>query len=245
MIFIVRALKGFFPFWKNKKEKDERKEELYFLKNQLKILENNNDLTESVRINIKSCIKELEFNRITFFVRSELIENLIKLCGLQNVTENKKLLEEIKETKPILKELPGRIKEHVTETTLEELLEEIEVIEEECCEEERLVIHITANDYLEYEVVDLEPEWYIGMSNKFIKSMRSIDRKMQGRILEALKMLSADPKTPKGDTIKALTGDLNGLWRYRIRDFRLIYHADSIKKRILLLSFEARGKVYN
>lgn len=117
--------------------------------------------------------------------------------------------------------------------------EQEDYIPESALTEKRIVL-----ETLDY-TLPIEPEWYIGMSNEFIKSMRNIDRKMQGRILEALKILSAEPKTPRADTIKALTGDLNGPWRYRIGDFRLIYHADSIKKRILLLSFEACGKVYN
>lgn len=88
------------------------------------------------------------------------------------------------------------------------------------------------------------PEWYLGFSTEFIKSITGIDRKLQGRILEAISRIGAAPLTPVGDTIKPLTADMTGIWRYRIGDSRLLYRPDQAAKQVTLLSFSARGSAY-
>lgn len=89
-----------------------------------------------------------------------------------------------------------------------------------------------------------EPDWYLGMSDEFIKAIRGIDRKLQGRILEAISYISRRPTSPKGDTVKPLTADSKGLWRYRIGDYRLVYHPDNERKQVVLVAFASRGGVY-
>lgn len=86
--------------------------------------------------------------------------------------------------------------------------------------------------------------WLVGMSEDFIKSIQKIDKKLSGRILDAMTHICKTPVTPKGDTIKPLSSDLKGLWRYRIGDFRLVYKPDTAKKQVTLLSFNARSNVY-
>lgn len=88
------------------------------------------------------------------------------------------------------------------------------------------------------------PEWYIGFSNEFVKSIAKIDRKKQGRILEAIGKITSEPVEIKGNTIKPLTGDLNGLWRCRIGDDRLVYFPDIEGRKVVLITFSARGAVY-
>jgi mRNA-degrading endonuclease RelE of RelBE toxin-antitoxin system len=89
------------------------------------------------------------------------------------------------------------------------------------------------------------PEWSIGMTERFIKSTSNIDRKLQGRILEALARIYEMPVSSHGDTIKPLSGEMAGFWRFRIGDFRLIYWPDVENKRILLVDFSSRGSVYD
>jgi mRNA-degrading endonuclease RelE of RelBE toxin-antitoxin system len=89
-----------------------------------------------------------------------------------------------------------------------------------------------------------EPDWYIGFSAEFVKSIAKIDKNKRARVLEAISKLAEAPITPHGDTIKPLTGDLAGLWRYRIGDDRLVYKANSQSQKIVLVSFGARGGVY-
>ena len=88
------------------------------------------------------------------------------------------------------------------------------------------------------------PDWYIGFSHEFVKSIAKIDRKKQGRILEALGKIASAPTEVSGDTIKPLTGDLAGLWRCRMGDDRLIYFPDIQSKKVVLISFGSRGDAY-
>lgn len=88
------------------------------------------------------------------------------------------------------------------------------------------------------------PDWYIGFSNEFVKSITKADRKKQGRILEAIGKISAAPIEVYGDTIKPLTGNLAGLWRCRLGDDRLIYYPDVESQKVVLISFASRGEVY-
>ena len=88
------------------------------------------------------------------------------------------------------------------------------------------------------------PDWYIGFSDEFLKCVSGIDRKMQGRVLEAISRISNAPTTNVGNTVKALTAGLSGLWRFRIGDYRLVYFADPKSKQVTLLSFGPRSSVY-
>ena len=90
-----------------------------------------------------------------------------------------------------------------------------------------------------------QPEWSFGLTETFRKSIDCIDRKLQGRILEAVLKICDSPLKPHGDSIKPLTGELSGYWRCRIGDYRLIYKPDSETKRVLLVDFSARGSAYD
>ncbi|MEF8689564.1 UNVERIFIED_CONTAM: type II toxin-antitoxin system RelE/ParE family toxin [Comamonas sp. A-3] len=89
------------------------------------------------------------------------------------------------------------------------------------------------------------PDWFVGFSTEFMKSISGVDKNTRARILEAIGKIANAPTTPHGDTIKPLTGDLTGLWRCRIGDDRLVYRPDNQSKKVVLLSFGARGGVYD
>ena len=86
--------------------------------------------------------------------------------------------------------------------------------------------------------------WSIAFTPTFRKSVASVDKKLQGRVLTALSELSEAPITLHGDTIKPLVGELKGLWRYRVGDYRLVYEAKADTHTVVLLEFAARGGVY-
>jgi len=88
------------------------------------------------------------------------------------------------------------------------------------------------------------PPWYIGMSSNFTNAISKIDRKLQGRILGALTDITENPTTIRGDTVKPLTGELQGCWRYRLGDYRLVYSPDQSSGDITLLAFASRGSIY-
>ena len=87
--------------------------------------------------------------------------------------------------------------------------------------------------------------WMVGFSKNFLKDARTIDRKLQGRILKAVFELTQDPLHAVGDTVKPLGGTLKGFWRYRIGDFRLVYRPDEESRSITVVAFAPREDVYS
>ncbi len=90
----------------------------------------------------------------------------------------------------------------------------------------------------------VNPPWTFGIADSFRKSIKGLDRKLQGRILEAVMKICESPLNPVGDTLKPLSGELQGFWRYRIGDHRLIYRPDKEEGKVLLLEFGPRGDIY-
>ena len=87
--------------------------------------------------------------------------------------------------------------------------------------------------------------WLIGFARSFRNAVQSIDRKLQGRILEAMTDIASAPVTNRGDTVKRLSGDMDGFWRYRIGDFRLSVLPDETTRTITLCDFASRGSAYD
>lgn len=87
--------------------------------------------------------------------------------------------------------------------------------------------------------------WLISFTPSFQKSLSSIgDKKMEGRILEAIARLSCNPTALIGDTNKPLSGPFKGMWRYRIGDYRLIHKPDLDKRVLYIILIHPREKVY-
>jgi mRNA-degrading endonuclease RelE of RelBE toxin-antitoxin system len=72
-----------------------------------------------------------------------------------------------------------------------------------------------------------------------------VDKKIQGRILAAISDLSFSPDEVRGDTVKPLTENMDGLWRYRVGGYRLIYQPNCEKREVYLVGFGPRGSVYD
>ena len=89
-----------------------------------------------------------------------------------------------------------------------------------------------------------QAEWLLGLSKTFRKAVDLIDRNMQGRVLQAIAEIVKEPQAVRGDTVKAMSGDFNGYWRYRIGDYRLVYYPDKNTRTITLYDFASRGDVY-
>ncbi len=87
-------------------------------------------------------------------------------------------------------------------------------------------------------------EWLVNMTIEFAKNVQSVDKKLQGRILEAIIELIEDPTSARGDTVKQLRGRMRGLWRVRLGDYRLVYKPELERRLIVLLSFDSRGSAY-
>jgi mRNA-degrading endonuclease RelE of RelBE toxin-antitoxin system len=89
-----------------------------------------------------------------------------------------------------------------------------------------------------------EPNWDLGLTHEFRKAIKNIDRRLQGRVLQALDYISSKPTVPRGDTVKPLSGEYEGLWRYRIGDYRLIYRPDTDNARVVLITVVSREAAY-
>lgn len=105
-----------------------------------------------------------------------------------------------------------------------------------------------SSDNAEFCFAAAEPEptpWTIAFTPTFLSSIAKADRKLQGRILKAIAELSEAPFHIRGDTKKPLVNELNGLWRYRIGDHRLVYQPSERDQTVILLEFGSRGKIYD
>lgn len=82
----------------------------------------------------------------------------------------------------------------------------------------------------------------IDFSEKAVKQIKKLDKEVQKQIKKwKEEMQSLESPNQKG---KALKGNLKGLWRYRINDYRLICLNDDKKLTILCLEVGHRKEIY-
>lgn len=87
--------------------------------------------------------------------------------------------------------------------------------------------------------------YLIEISNDFQSRIDKFDKILKGRILEAIIHLSKNPFFAVGDTVKPLTQDRKGEWRYRIGDYRLIYVPNREGHIVRIVAFGPRGGIYS
>ena len=86
--------------------------------------------------------------------------------------------------------------------------------------------------------------WTIKYSDTALKELKKLDKGVVREILDYLdkKIAVLDDATTAG---KALSGKLATLWRYRVRDTRVICHIDKGEVTVLVLRVAHRSKVYD
>jgi|GEM_PF-1818067 len=89
------------------------------------------------------------------------------------------------------------------------------------------------------------PPWLVAFTKTFQKSIDGLDSNLKGRILNAITKITDAPTERVGDTVKPLDRDLEGFWRYRIGDYRLLYFPDLNTGNILIEDFDSRGGIYD
>lgn len=84
--------------------------------------------------------------------------------------------------------------------------------------------------------------WNVELTAKSARQIKKLDKATQRRIIAFLRELEGldDPHT-RG---KGLTGNLRGLWRYRVGDYRLVCSLEGDKLLVLVLSVGHRSEVY-
>lgn len=84
--------------------------------------------------------------------------------------------------------------------------------------------------------------WTVKVSENALKALGKLDRTAAARIRDELVEIAGleDPRS-RG---KGLTGDLAGLWRYRVGDYRVICDIEDGELVVLVVDVAHRSKVY-
>jgi len=86
--------------------------------------------------------------------------------------------------------------------------------------------------------------WTIEYDPRVEKDLRGLDKRIQKEILDYMETriaLSGDPK----NFGKALRHSQQGLWRYRVRDYRIICEIQQHRVVVLVIAVGHRSKVYD
>ncbi len=95
------------------------------------------------------------------------------------------------------------------------------------------------------DIQAVSDDWLFSITSEFRKEVSPLDKKMQGKIMAAIAEICRNPLKPRGDTVKPLSGELAGKWRFRLGDYRLVYLPDVRKQTVHLLAIRPRGSVYD
>ena len=84
--------------------------------------------------------------------------------------------------------------------------------------------------------------WTVEVSEKAFRSLRKMDKQAARRIRDELSEIAKleDPRS-RG---KALTGNLAGVWRYRVGDYRILCDIEDGRLVILVVDVAHRREVY-
>lgn len=84
--------------------------------------------------------------------------------------------------------------------------------------------------------------WTIEVSEKAVRSLRKMDKQTARRIRDELSEIAKleDPRS-RG---KVLTGNLAGVWRYRVGDYRILCDIEDGRLVILVIDVAHRSEVY-
>ncbi len=85
--------------------------------------------------------------------------------------------------------------------------------------------------------------WRVEISRTAEKQITKLDRQAQASILNYLRERVQPSESPR-QFGKALHGDKQGLWRYRVSDYRLICDIQDQNRTILVLAVGHRKEVY-
>ncbi len=87
-------------------------------------------------------------------------------------------------------------------------------------------------------------KWDEIYNKSFVKKFEKLEGNLRQRVISAIDEILAEPASPKGDTVKRLTGNHKGLWRCRVGDVRLIYMPEVNDKTVIFLDIGKRDEIY-
>jgi mRNA interferase RelE/StbE len=85
--------------------------------------------------------------------------------------------------------------------------------------------------------------WQVEFDRDAARDLRKLGKPAQRSILQYLRKRVATSSDPRRFG-KALTGDLKGLWRYRVADYRIVAKIEDDRFIVLVLTVGHRGDVY-
>ncbi|MFN3880891.1 MAG: type II toxin-antitoxin system RelE family toxin [Nitrincola lacisaponensis] len=85
--------------------------------------------------------------------------------------------------------------------------------------------------------------WTVEFDDAAAKELRKLDRQAQQEILRYLRERIATDEDPRRFG-KPLSRDLAGLWRYRVRTYRMICYIEDDKLVVLVLRVGHRKDIY-
>jgi len=85
--------------------------------------------------------------------------------------------------------------------------------------------------------------WKVEFEDKAAKELKKLDKNTSNKIIKYLKERVLDNTDPR-QFGKELKGNLGGLWRYRVEDFRIIASIEDDKMLVLILRVAHRKNVY-
>lgn len=85
--------------------------------------------------------------------------------------------------------------------------------------------------------------WTVEFDDAAAKEVRKLDRQIQSEILRYLRERIATDEDPRRFG-KPLSGELARLWRYRVRDYRMICNIEDDKLIVLVVRVSHRNNVY-
>ncbi|MDD2725327.1 MAG: type II toxin-antitoxin system RelE/ParE family toxin [Methylovulum sp.] len=85
--------------------------------------------------------------------------------------------------------------------------------------------------------------WTVKLTNDAKRDLRKIDKPQQKRITAFLLERLEKSENPRANG-KALLGNLSGLWRYRVGDFRLLCRIEDNELVVLVIEIGHRKEIY-
>ncbi|MDJ0581815.1 type II toxin-antitoxin system RelE/ParE family toxin [Crocosphaera sp.] len=85
--------------------------------------------------------------------------------------------------------------------------------------------------------------WKVTFKDEAVKQLRKLNPNIQDRITNYLRTRIATEEDPRRFG-KALTGDLKGLWRYRVDDYRIVCLIDNDILTVLIVKIGHRRNIY-
>lgn len=86
--------------------------------------------------------------------------------------------------------------------------------------------------------------WMIEWDERAVKELKKLDKQAQKDIIQYLKSRIATDESPRRFG-KALIGDKSGLWRYRVKDYRILCNIEDGNLVVLVLRASHRKNVYD